>query len=58
MNDSSDNPVKPERAPAESEKSSAGGAAIAPEGERLEAVDDIEFLLEEIENKIAPLALA
>ncbi len=30
----------------------------APLGERLEGIDDIEFLLEEIENKIAPLALA
>ena len=57
MNDSSDNPVKQDRAPAEPE-STPGGAVIAPEGERLEAVDDIEFLLEEIENKIAPLALA
>lgn len=31
---------------------------ITPAGERLEGIDDIEFLLEEIENKIAPLALA
>ena len=35
----------------------AAGAALAA-AETLDAVEDIDFLLEEIENKIAPLALA
>lgn len=35
-------------------------AAASAEGapEKLDAIEDIDFLLEEIENKIAPLALA
>lgn len=33
-------------------------AAAEPPAESLDSVDDIDFLLEEIENKIAPLALA
>lgn len=33
-------------------------AAPEPPAESLDSVEDIDFLLEEIENKIAPLALA
>lgn len=33
-------------------------ASAEPQGESLDSVEDIDFLLEEIENKIAPLALA
>ncbi len=35
-------------------------APVAEQGapEKLDAIEDIDFLLEEIENKIAPLALA
>jgi hypothetical protein len=37
----------------------ANAAPAAPEaGEQLDAIEDIDFLLEEIENTIAPLALA
>lgn len=32
--------------------------AAAEAGEKLDAIEDIDFLLEEIENTIAPLALA
>jgi hypothetical protein len=33
-------------------------AAAQPPSETLEAVEEVDFLLEEIESKIAPLALA
>jgi hypothetical protein len=33
-------------------------AAAEPPTESLDSIEDIDFLLEEIENKIAPLALA
>lgn len=37
----------------------ANAAPATPEaGEKLDAIEDIDFLLEEIENTIAPLALA
>ncbi len=32
--------------------------ALETQGEKLEDLENIDFLLEEIENKIAPLALA
>lgn len=41
---------------AEQKVSSALSPAVAQE--RLDEVEEIDFLLEEIENKIAPLALA
>ena len=42
--------LQPEAAPVAAE---AAGAS-----EKLDAIEDIDFLLEELENKIAPLALA
>lgn len=38
-------------------QSASAPMSAAPQ-EKLEDVEDIDFLLEEIENKIAPLALA
>lgn len=43
--------------PASSPTVQAAPAAEAP-AESLDSIEDIDFLLEEIENKIAPLALA
>mgnify|MGYP000944272548 CR=1 FL=1 len=48
---------KPAAAPAAPEPAPTAAPA-APQGEKLEGIEDIDFLLEEIENKIAPLALA
>ena len=36
----------------------APSAPAASSGEKLDSIEDIDFLLEEVENKIAPLALA
>jgi hypothetical protein len=44
-------------AAAEGEQLLGAPAPAAPQ-EKLDEVEDIDFLLEEIENKIAPLALA
>jgi hypothetical protein len=40
--------------PGAAQEAPAGGLG----GEQLEALENVDFLLEEIENKIAPLALA
>ncbi len=41
-----------------SEPTAVAAAAEPPAGEKLDDIENIDFLLEEIENKIAPLALA
>jgi hypothetical protein len=43
---------------ADSQSAASPTVAAAPAGEQLDAIEDIEFLFEEIESKIAPLALA
>ena len=42
----------------QADASAAGPAEAAGASEKLDAIEDIDFLLEELENKIAPLALA
>lgn len=42
--------------PTENEEKSAAGEEQDGEDEKIEELDDLEFLLEEIESKIAPLA--
>lgn len=42
----------------QAEASVPGAAEAAGASEKLDAIEDIDFLLEELENKIAPLALA
>ena len=48
-------PETPAEAAPNADPSAANGAVTAAE---LEALENVDFLLEEIENKIAPLALA
>lgn len=48
----------PEHKPAQSAPESVEASPTAPATNQLDAIEDIDFLLEEIENKIAPLALA
>lgn len=48
-------PVTPAEATPTVDPSAGTGAVTAAE---LEALENVDFLLEEIENKIAPLALA
>ncbi|MBZ4319931.1 ammosamide/lymphostin RiPP family protein [Streptomyces huiliensis] len=38
------------------EETAAAVEAIPEDGEEIDELDDMEFLLEEIENRIAPLA--
>ncbi|HLL53915.1 MAG TPA: Xan family putative trans-acting RiPP leader peptide [Myxococcaceae bacterium] len=60
----SDDRIKAESTPStHAEPPGAAPVSAAPEavqtaGEKLDSVEEIDFLLEEIESKIAPLALA
>lgn len=51
---------RPSASPANEEGSAAGSAPVvsAADASALDDIEGIDFLLEEIENKIAPLALA
>jgi hypothetical protein len=59
----SDDRIKAESTPSTQAETPAAAVSAAPEaaqtaGEKLDSVEEIDFLLEEIESKIAPLALA
>lgn len=57
MSDERQNLDTPELGDAPTSTPTLQASAEAP-AESLDSVEDIDFLLEEIENKIAPLALA
>jgi hypothetical protein len=53
-----DESVNESRGSVRPENESEAAVVAAAPADKLEGVEDIDFLLEEIENKIAPLALA
>lgn len=58
MSDRNDNDTQQNNSSDIAAEASAPVSAAAPAGDALDDIEGIDFLLEEIENKIAPLALA
>lgn len=56
MNDERNNEATPAEAPKAAETTDPANVQAQPQ--QLENIEEIDFLLEEIESKIAPLALA
>jgi len=58
VSDRSEDSVPPQAEAPRSEPAAPAPAAPVAQADALDGIEDIDFLLEEIENKIAPLALA
>ncbi len=50
--------VSPSASEQQAQAGTEAAAGVAAQPQQLESIEEIDFLLEEIESKIAPLALA